>query len=533
MSRRLPRVGSLAAAVAALALGAAPAVAQQCGMPYREVVSAMYAQVLESGGHPANLDYWEWQMQNGVTVRQMVHDHAQWGLDGQPLLTAQSDSMKLTYLYRHILAREPDDHAWGWIGVGQVHGWHHVVSGLVNSAEYSSRFGDYIVPGSPVTAWDCARAAGITAVAHAHDYVDATMGAANLGYTTPAYVSLDQPRSLTFAYSSGTARPQGLVRVNVFDPHAPPERISIQLYETDGTQITGETFYQGGPGVTQVSSHFDADAKYSAAWSVRVAIRRYYASNPTPVEAVFDTRVSIVNERDSPFGRGWTLAGYPRLRNQGDGVFITESGLGAWFWLQGSDPNGDRRYASPQGDFSKVAWHQASGTYRRRYPDGTVVRFGWDGLVLDVTDRHGNLIAYSHNGSQLTKVVDPVGKTTTLGYNGAGALAWVEDPMGRRSNTTTNGNVVWQWWQPDGSWALDMHFVDGGARSPVLDSYWTPGGSRDEGLHTAWSFSYDAHGRAACLRRTPRLRASPRTSAKGIVRSTPLPRWRTVSPFHS
>ena len=58
MSRRLPRVGSLAAAVAALALGAAPAGAQQCGMPYREVVSAMYAQVRESGGRPANPEYW-------------------------------------------------------------------------------------------------------------------------------------------------------------------------------------------------------------------------------------------------------------------------------------------------------------------------------------------------------------------------------------------------------------------------------------------------------------------------------------------
>ncbi|HEY0094283.1 MAG TPA: hypothetical protein VGB96_08165, partial [Archangium sp.] len=71
--------------------------------------------------------------------------------------------------------------------------------------------------------------------------------------------------------------------------------------------------------------------------------------------------------------------------------------------------------------------------------------------------------------------------------------------MQRRSVTTTSGRYLWQWWNPDSSWALDLHFVDGGPRGVVLDSYWAPGGVRDAGLQTATTFGYDAHGRVASV----------------------------------
>jgi RHS repeat-associated protein len=490
-----------AALAAAVFAGTLPgsATAQSCTAESRlHTVNAAFAQFAEIGGRDEWVADWVRLLGEGYTVKTMMsanlHDPGYFArfVDGR-----SSSSAILTDLYRHILAREPDDGAWGMIGVGETHGWHAVIDAMLNSAEYNARFGDHIVPGDPIVAWDCARA-NFTAQAHQGTSRDATQGAAAVSYTTPAYVSLDQPRSLTFAYSSGVARPTGLVRINVVhNTNDAPSRASIRL-QLNGGWLTDEVFFNAGAGATQLSAQFDAGAHYSAAWTITAVVRKYWADGrmqETPVPV----RVPIVNERNSPFGAGWMLAGYQRLKDQGDGVFITEGGVGSWFERLGAcGADGICRYTSPAGDFSTMTYN--GYTFDRRYPDGSVVRFAHDGRMLDHRDRFSNLTVYGYDGSgRLTSVTDPIGKVITLGYTGAGALAWVEDPMGRRTTTAAYNSALYHFRHPDNTLALDLHLVQDGTGAWVLDTYWTEAAPRATGWHMGTHFDYDAHGQVAAV----------------------------------
>jgi hypothetical protein len=374
----------------------ARAAAQNCSPSYKEVAQAMYSQIAELGVVGGGVDQWAEYLQGGTTVKQMVYENVHWQGYRDRFITGHDGRTVVTYLYRHLLAREPDDGAWGWVAVGQQDGWHVVINAILNSDEYNTRFGDHVLPGSPIVAWDCQRATGVFE-AHQNSVRDGTQGAATVSYSTPAYISLDQPRSLTFLYSSGLVSPNGLVQVNVVDnTGTPPDRASIRLL-VNGAWVTDEVFYSVGPGATRLAASFDARDYPSMAVPVTAVVRKYWPGRTE--EFSIATRAVVVSERYSQTGMGWVLAGMQALTDQGDGVLITESGTGAWFWKQGTDGTGDRRYASPAGDFTRVRWDAATQAYWRDYPDGTRVRFRADGRMVDATDRYGNATQYGYGGS--------------------------------------------------------------------------------------------------------------------------------------
>ena len=114
------------------------------------------------------------------------------------------------------------------------------------------------------------------------------------------------------------------------------------------------------------------------------------------------------------------------------------------------------RYVGPASDPS-VLVRNANGTWRRSYPDGTVLDFGADGRLATQTDRNGNATAYSYVTSgaatgALKTIVDPVGLRTTLAYDAAGKLRTVTDPAGRVTTFTVNaGGDLTQVVDPDGA----------------------------------------------------------------------------------
>jgi RHS repeat-associated protein len=316
---------------------------------------------------------------------------------------------------------------------------------------------------------------------------------AAVSYTTPAYVSRDVPRSVTLHYSSGQAAPRGFVQVDATDNSTTaPDRMSIRLLDPSGARVTftngtQEIFYRAGAGATRLAAQFDASQLGTGAYGYTVVVRSWWGGCYD--EAKAPVRVLIVNERTSPFGLGWSMPGLQRLRDQGDGVFIA-AGDGSAVWFTKNATGG---YDAPAGDFTEVRWDADSTVWIRSYPDGTEVRFGADGRMLDVADRLGNSTVYGYDTSdRLTSITDPVGKQTTLDYTGSGALAWVQDPGERRVVTTASGNILYQFQDPDGVVALDLEFS--GER---LLGYWERGVSRSEGESARWHFDYDAHGALA------------------------------------
>jgi RHS repeat-associated protein len=507
--RKRPPRGALplrwAAAAAGLLCSVAlpgTAAAQSCTPTHKDVVLASFAQVMERGAE-GGIQSFITLLEQGGTVKSVTSSLAHSQEYRDRFITGRAPEAILTDLYRHILAREPDDGAWGFVGFASVHGWDAVIDALLAGSEYNGRFGEHLVPGSPVVAADCTRTQAVFA-SHHESVRNAAQGGASVSYTTPAYVSLDQPRSLTFFYSSGLADPRSFVQLDVVDNSGdPPNRISLQVQNaagafmtfTDGTQ---EVFFQAGAGASRIAAEFrepqypNRDVGYTA------IVRKHWAGGRMQ-ETLVTTRAPNLTASTSEFGHGWELAGFQRLYDQGDGVNITENGAGLFFWHRRTDPDGTWRYASPSGDFTAVS-RTPLGEFERRYPDGTVVRFKADGRMEATANRFADTTTYEYDtAGRLGAVVDPIGRRTTLAYNGAGALAWVEDPAGRRAVTATSGRTLWQWWEPDQSLALDLSFVDGGVRGLVLDSYWTPAGSRSAGAHTGWTLGYDTHGRLASM----------------------------------
>ena len=261
---------------------------------------------------------------------------------------------------------------------------------------------------------------------------------ASAAYSGPAYVSLDQPRSVSLVYSSAQAAPRALVQVDATDNSStPPSKMSIRLKRSDGSWVTfsngsQEIFFQSGSGTTRLSAQFDASALATGAYGHTAGVRSW-RSDGSFAESTVPVRVLVLNERNSPYGAGWTVGGLQRVLPQSDGSVVVSEGDGSVLFFQKSGSS----YLSPPGDFSTLTYDESN--YFRRYPDGTEVRFYTNGLQNYVKDRFANRTTFNYDTNQrLIRVTDPAGKITNLAYGSDGKLATITDPTNRVSTITIN-----------------------------------------------------------------------------------------------
>ena len=144
-----------AALVGFLVLAPALASAQQpCTSDARQVVEAIYQQVLEREPD-AGAQGWIQRLANGSTsVRDLVREIAKSDEHVQRFLsTAQRDEQQqaVTYLYRHVLGRQPDPSGMNtYLNIVNSRGVQAAVDSLMSSAEYQQNFGNNVVPGKNV-----------------------------------------------------------------------------------------------------------------------------------------------------------------------------------------------------------------------------------------------------------------------------------------------------------------------------------------------------------------------------------------------
>ena len=127
---------------------------QPCTTDARRVVDEVYRHMLERGAD-AGSQTWQTQLQNGqMTVRDLVREVAKSQEHNQRFIKQENGEempfiRSVNTLYRHILGRQPD--AEGARANAQSvanQGIGPVIDSIVNSAEYTQRYGDWGVPGS-------------------------------------------------------------------------------------------------------------------------------------------------------------------------------------------------------------------------------------------------------------------------------------------------------------------------------------------------------------------------------------------------
>jgi Ca2+-binding EF-hand superfamily protein len=142
-------------ALIGLCVAASPAAAQNCTNDARQVVTAIYRQVLERtpGGDEANS--WVNNLTSGqTTVRELVETIATSEEHRRRFLPGESEGSRrqaVTNLYRHLLGRDPDagglDIHTATAGRSDID---TVISSLISSSEYQEKYGENQVPGQNI-----------------------------------------------------------------------------------------------------------------------------------------------------------------------------------------------------------------------------------------------------------------------------------------------------------------------------------------------------------------------------------------------
>lgn len=372
-----------------------------------------------------------------------------------------------------------------------------------------------------------------------------TLGAAELSYSLPAYVSMDAARSTGLYYSSQHADPTGFVQLDV-DTGTAAEgsqvaAVTLQILEQDWSQPGGV-----GVGVTSEDAwakHPSGKQRLGAQWSMRNkptgayrywGIVRAYREDKTLIGTTrVEFRVLVKNEVNSRYGSGWSLAGVQRIHPRGDGKIdglVVDEGNGiVRFFEMGSCSGNQCSYRSPDGDFSQIvytAWSDLWGQYTRTYPDGSKIGFAGKaaGTMGQVVDRLGRVTTYQWQNTWETvnpvpvvaNITDPAGKVTTFAYHSGIYLKEIVDPAGRTASFSfTNGDLT----QITGPASLAVSY-DSAHRS-VAYTDWTG----------TWSIGYDVHGTVSELT-TPAVVADGqsvrlKTTYQSLHATTVLASWVT------
>ena len=276
-------------------------------------------------------------------------------------------------------------------------------------------------------------------------------------YSSVPYFSLDQPRSVTLSYNSDRVALRPFVATDVTVPTGAsvPQKYWLRAQvQWSGTTWSDVRFLNGdttlrftaASGLQRLTGQFDATQYGGLATGVypmRFIVTADYGGTKTQPDTQ-TTRLLVVDDRTSPYGRGWRLANVQRLYVQGDGsVLIVEGDGSALHFTWGCTPSCG--FISPRGEFSKLT---DSGVghgriFWRSYPDSSRATFAFNGLLTSLETRFGETTSFTYgSGGEVTRISDPFRKFQggasyylELGYS-SGRLAWIREP-GQSSESDT------------------------------------------------------------------------------------------------
>jgi len=267
-------------------------------------------------------------------------------------------------------------------------------------------------------------------------------------YTTPAYWALDAPRAVSLYYSSGQVESRHTVEFVATNQAAvEPNLITGRLRRPDGsyvTLVTGGTlasFTPPGPGAHRYALQFEDSTLATGAYDYSLVVAGDWGNGVS--ETSVPIRVLVINERASPYGAGWSVAGVQRIILGPVDSLATWDGAGTvQFWTRTSCVGTTCTYAAPLGEFDQL---QRFGTapnfsYVRTMVDGTKLTFGVFGQLLSVTDVFNNQMQIKWKPSdtqRIDTIIDPVGKKIAFTYDGSNRLATIRDLPGNRTTSFT------------------------------------------------------------------------------------------------
>ncbi len=259
--------------------------------------------------------------------------------------------------------------------------------------------------------------------------------------STPAYVSMNSPRTAGLTYSSRQSYPRAVVNATIeFPIGTKPSSLNVRLL--DGG-VVKDQFTQSNP-----------NCGTSATTLCWVSLQLPYAttSYPTPTRkwlkieskatygstvytSVDSMEVVMVDRRTTPYGSGWWPTGVMQLVTSGDDAIIVGSD-GTATVFRGNDG----QYLSPPGNYNVLS--KSGSNWLLTFPEGGgSVTFNSNGSQTNITDSRNNqtTISYSHVPTRVNQITDPVGKKFTFNYTGD-RITNITGPGGRQTLFSVNSS---------------------------------------------------------------------------------------------
>ena len=152
-------------------------------------------------------------------------------------------------------------------------------------------------------------------------------GNLSIEHSLASYRSSGQSRALRLVYNSLRANPQPITSANAAIPLGGPVPLSISsrlsIARVDqGIEVFTDTGGLSSGVELRQSVQFDAASFETGLYPFRLTLTGNYALSS--VSNVLEGSVLINNQRNSPFGAGWTLEGLGRLTRQNNNILLTE-----------------------------------------------------------------------------------------------------------------------------------------------------------------------------------------------------------------
>jgi RHS repeat-associated protein len=272
-------------------------------------------------------------------------------------------------------------------------------------------------------------------------------------YTTPAYWTLDAARAATLFYSSGQVESRHIVEFQASTPAAVPVgQLIVKLRRPDLSFVTltnGMTSMSFAPpdnDLHRYAIQFEDSTLSTGAYNYTLILTAVWPGAST--EAAAPIRLLVINERISPYGAGWSVAGIGRVIVGPNDSVVTYDGAGSiQFWGAPTNcANWTCTYTSPPGEFDQLkrvtnSSNTAEQWYYRTTVDGIKLTFYSFGAIRlsSIQDPFLNTITFTWKPDyvRIDTITDPVGKKIAFTYDGSNRLNTIRDVPGNRTTTFT------------------------------------------------------------------------------------------------
>lgn len=249
-------------------------------------------------------------------------------------------------------------------------------------------------------------------------------GDLRLVHPLPATRVLNKTRAPMLIYNSQTSHPYAVVAAHVVRDlsRARPDSLLTRL--TINSAIVNRKTVSFPGDTARVAVAYDASSLATGVYAYNLEVTAYYPGGTSDVLYSRNGRTSVVNRIDSPFGRGWWLAGLEQLVPVGEEEQLLVGGDGStriYRLITGSSTV----WAGPVFDRpDTLRADTATGGFMRRLPGGEKVYYDAQGRHVRTVNTLDHTTWFDYTSGKLTQIRLPAGSLAyTFAYTGGSPLA--------------------------------------------------------------------------------------------------------------